>query len=135
MRAQRQTASPPIAKTTSGPDARSGTDALSSGGQAASETMHHPASTTSNAVRSGTARCITAAARSRDRSTADRPANTDATSRPNGVAITKPVFGFSSSTPGVANACNPRNAAAARNASDTRKTARRGAERAATPVA
>ena len=37
---------------------------------------------------------------------------------PTGVAIAKPMFGLSSSTPGVASACSSRNPAVDRNASE-----------------
>ena len=67
------------------------------------------------------------------RGSADHPANTAATTRPTGVAIVKPWFGPSSSTPGVASAWRVRKPAAARNDSEIRNS-RASARRSAMPL-
>jgi hypothetical protein len=54
---------------------------------------------------------------------------------PTGVARTKPAFGVLSRTPGVASACRPRNVAATRKASETKRTRASPRRMAAVPVA
>ena len=66
---------------------------------------------------------------------AESAASAPASTSPTGVAITKPRFGLSSRTPGVASACRARKPEAARNESETRWTRRSPRRRAATPVA
>jgi len=53
---------------------------------------------------------------------------------PIGVAITKPLFGDSRRTPGVASACRPRKPALARKVSETRKSRASARRRAASLV-
>ena len=62
----------------------------------------------------------TSIARGPARGVADAAANPDAMIRPTGVAMVNPMFGLSSSTPGVARAWSPRNPALERNASEIR---------------
>jgi hypothetical protein len=116
------------------PSATSGTAVSCSGGSRSTEAAAHNAISTSRPARSQRPHRTAATARWPDRFRLDRTANTEASATPIGVARVKPAFGVSSNTFGVASACNPRNPAADRNASDTNST--RGSPRrsAAAPV-
>src|SRR5215216_5449111 len=82
-----------------------------------------------SALRMTVRRLISAAAVAGAKSSADAAAKAPATSRPTGVAITKPVFLPLSRTPGVASACRPRKPALARNVIEpSRSFARQEAE-------
>jgi hypothetical protein len=67
-------------------------------------------------------RRITAAAAAVPSSSDERAAKTPPTSRPTGVAITKPAFAPPTRTPGVASAWRPRKPALAMNESEIRKS-------------
>ena len=105
------------ANTPSAASASSGATVARSGGSSASDSTAHSASNPSTAPTSARAwRMIASEVRS-GYSIAEAAASSPATTSPTGVASTNPALPFSSSTPGVASACSPRNPALARNAS------------------
>ena len=98
--------------------------ARSRGGSSASDTTPRPRQA-SRALRAARAPLGAHARRHGPRIRSLRPLQTPLPPRVRtGVASSKPAF-FPSSTPGVASACRPRNAALARNASETRRRRRR----------
>ena len=121
---------PTTASTVSGAEPDSGGIGSFSGAISASDATAHSAMRAIRPTRRSWRLRVTISA-----GAALSAASAAATSRPTGVARTKPPLGPSSSTFGVASACSPRKPAAARKPSETRNR-RPSPRRAATsPVA
>ncbi len=109
-----------IPSAVSGPTPSLGGGGPSSGGSLARDTNPHATiRTISPPSMTGRSR-RTVLARGPAMALVDAAAKSAARTSPIGVATTNPAFGWSSSTPGVASACSPRNPALARNASEMR---------------
>ena len=113
---------PTPATAPSGPPTSFGVTGLRSGGTLATETIAQATSTqTTIASSSRACRTIRSDAGS-PYSTAEAAAKAPATTRPIGVARTKPAFFPARMTPGVASACSPRKPALTANASPIRSS-------------
>ena len=130
-------ATPGTASAISGPCSSPSGGGPSSGGSSARETIAQTASPAITAARMARSCSTIQRAVSRERVSDEPAAKQLASTRPIGVAITKPTLRPSTSVPGVASACSPRKPAETRNASETRNARasrrRRAASLAASP--